>query len=242
VTLKQVAGIALDRDVYAQTLAFGPDSSWLATANTDNTVRVWFLHPKDLIATVCDRVSRNLTLEEWKQHLPGVPYRATCPNLPVDPAAKLEEAESFVKLRDHKQALAAYRVAVHLANETQGLLPIDRLLRNKAICESGAFNGFAEVVLPSCDYVAGLQADIYPNRHMIRAMARALSKDYAGAAEDLESHLSFLRRKNSRKIAQDGEGVIKKLEIWIGELKAGRNPFDSETIRALRRELVQSKP
>jgi hypothetical protein len=37
-----------------------------------------------LIAEACSRLTRNLTLEEWRQHIGGdEPYRPTCPDLPV---------------------------------------------------------------------------------------------------------------------------------------------------------------
>jgi hypothetical protein len=37
----------------------------------------------DMIAEACDRVSRNLSADEWSRFLPGQPYRATCDNRPL---------------------------------------------------------------------------------------------------------------------------------------------------------------
>lgn len=232
-TLRQIAGISPGEDVTR--LAFSADGRWLVTAHRDNTVRAWLVHPKDLVDIACERVIRNLTLEEWKQHLPGVPYRATCSNLPVDPAAKLAEAELGVKAGKRKQAAAAYEVAAQLAADTRGISIVDRFLRNIAICESGAFNGFAKVVMPSCQLVTG--SDYYPEGHIVRALARALTNDYSRAAEDLEAHVNFLGRRSSRSIDPDKEGFIRKLQTWVSELKAGRNPFDLKTIEALRKEI-----
>jgi hypothetical protein len=46
------------------------------------TARVWLWCTQDLIELACLRLTRNLTQEEWKQYLPGEPYRKTCPDLP----------------------------------------------------------------------------------------------------------------------------------------------------------------
>ena len=44
------------------------------------------LRPDDLREDACSRLTRNLTVEEWKEYLgPAIPYRKTCPNLPFPP-------------------------------------------------------------------------------------------------------------------------------------------------------------
>jgi WD40 repeat protein len=44
------------------------------------------LRPDDLQEDACSRLTRNLTLEEWKEYLgPAIPYRRTCPKLPWPP-------------------------------------------------------------------------------------------------------------------------------------------------------------
>jgi hypothetical protein len=35
-----------------------------------------------MIRLACERLTRNLTREEWRQYLVDEPYRATCPNFP----------------------------------------------------------------------------------------------------------------------------------------------------------------
>lgn len=63
-----------------------------------------------------------------------------------------------------------------------------------------------------------------------RGLARALTGNYKGAIEDFEFYLEWLKQKGFA-----GE-VGWKREEWIVELKAGRNPFDEETLEALKDE------
>lgn len=64
-----------------------PDGRWLATGGLDRDSRVFAgvfpTQPEDLIADACSRLTRNLTLDEWRQYLGEDPYRATCPSLPL---------------------------------------------------------------------------------------------------------------------------------------------------------------
>ena len=59
---------------------------------------------------------------------------------------------------------------------------------------------------------------------------KASKKDYAGAIEDFEMFVSWTKENGQ----YDDYGV--KREAWITELKAGRNPFDEETLEELRDE------
>jgi hypothetical protein len=61
-----------------------------------------------------------------------------------------------------------------------------------------------------------------------RGLARALTGDYAGAAEDLRSYAEWLEKHGGTK--RD----IKMREFWISELEAGRNPFDEAALAELR--------
>ena len=72
----------MDHEGRVEAVAFSPDGQWLASGSWDDTVRVWLWRPGDLIAEACGRLTRNLTLGEWRQYIGDEPYRKTCPNLP----------------------------------------------------------------------------------------------------------------------------------------------------------------
>ena len=62
-------------------VAFSPDGKYLAIAS-GHTVKLWLWRPEDRIAAVKPKLTRNLTLEEWKQFLGDEPYCKTFEDLP----------------------------------------------------------------------------------------------------------------------------------------------------------------
>jgi hypothetical protein len=64
--------------------------------------------------------------------------------------------------------------------------------------------------------------------HNSRGLARALTNDYSGAVEDFKFVVEYAKKT-------DDESYPKR-EIWIAELKAGRNPFDEVTLNELRKQ------
>ncbi len=63
-------------------VAFGPDGSTLVSAGDDRRVMRWNVDLDAWTAAACAIANRNLTREEWRQVLPDIPYRATCPAVP----------------------------------------------------------------------------------------------------------------------------------------------------------------
>lgn len=93
----EVARLYHDAPVMA--IVFAPDSKYVLTATGWGTqeqddaqpagltehffaVSRNALQTNDLIEEACSRLNRNLTPEEWKQHVGDEPWRKTCPNLP----------------------------------------------------------------------------------------------------------------------------------------------------------------
>ena len=63
-------------------VTFSLDGHLLITASKDKTVRIWPWRPDELMSDACSRLTRNLTLEEWRWYIGDEPYRRTCANLP----------------------------------------------------------------------------------------------------------------------------------------------------------------
>jgi WD40 repeat protein len=79
------SGYGIARLVHAEeatTAIFSLDGRYLATGSWDHSARLWQIWPEDIIAGACSRLTRNLTMEEWRQYLGDEPYRKTCPDLP----------------------------------------------------------------------------------------------------------------------------------------------------------------
>ena len=78
--------IRLQHSSVVYSINFSPDNEYLLTHSTDGNARVWIFNSEDLIKDACNRLTRNLSLEEWQQYLPNEPYEKTCPNLPIHPS------------------------------------------------------------------------------------------------------------------------------------------------------------
>ena len=61
---------------------------------TDDEKQIWLLWSEDLITEACNRLTRNLNLEEWKQFFPNEQYRKTCTNLPIHPSVTMKRQNS----------------------------------------------------------------------------------------------------------------------------------------------------
>ncbi|HYO16287.1 MAG TPA: hypothetical protein VE685_24070 [Thermoanaerobaculia bacterium] len=62
-------------DLKIRALAFSPDGRRLVTASDKGIVRRWALGLEELLKIACEAAGRDLTREEWEEHLPSEPFR-----------------------------------------------------------------------------------------------------------------------------------------------------------------------
>ena len=102
-------------------LAYSSDGKHLVTGSRDRTIRIWDLtHPliasttKEVADRVCQKVWRNLTLDEWHKFVgTELPYERTCVNLPIHPTL-FEAAGKLARENDIEGAVALLARAVEL--------------------------------------------------------------------------------------------------------------------------------
>ena len=99
-----------------------------------------------------------------------------------------------------------------------------------SLCFYGSLNRFEVEVMFACDQAVKLAPQDSKARYQAnRGIAKALIGDKTGAIEDLQAYV------NSPYIfSVDDEEYQAKLQGWIKELKAGKNPFTDEVLQDLR--------
>ncbi|MBT7324922.1 MAG: WD40 repeat domain-containing protein [Anaerolineae bacterium] len=65
-------------------VAFSPNGKILASGSSDETIRLWDVDTNSWISKACQRVGRNLTLQEWQTYFGDEPYQITCEQWPID--------------------------------------------------------------------------------------------------------------------------------------------------------------
>lgn len=74
--------IRLQESINAATAAFSPKGDLLATL-VDGAVVVHRWSPQHWIEAVCRAVNRNLSFDEWADHVGPAKYQPPCPDLPL---------------------------------------------------------------------------------------------------------------------------------------------------------------
>ncbi len=208
-------------------LAFSPDGKMLASGSAAGAnnwpLILWDTNLKSWQERACIIAGRSLTEDEWKAFLPDEPYRPAC-----RPYDLVRKADHYALKKMDKQAASSFEQAVDSASRE------DSTRMNNAVCWHGSIDGYAKAVLPACERAVKLGASDtvgnLPSLQDSRGVARSLLGDYPGAIEDFKS---FVQWAGTRKALQQQRS---KREIWIHELESGRNPFDAQTLKALRNE------
>lgn len=229
-----VPSVLLPREVFERAgengvnLAFAPDGRALRAVAASGIIESWLLKVDDLIPVVCRTAGRNLTNAEWNQLYPGEAYRETCPELPPHPSvidALLDEAFQLVNAGKAEAGMA-------LVEQAQQRSPTYRVSawNWERLCRAGVLHGGVRIVFEACGQAA-TQAPQDTIAREARGMARALMRDYGGAIEDFEFIVAA---------TQKYPGIDQtRYQHWIAELRAGRNPFDENTLDSMREPLQQ---
>ncbi|MBN2394416.1 MAG: hypothetical protein JXR84_27020 [Anaerolineae bacterium] len=138
----------------------------------------------------------------------------------------IKEGQTLARAGEIEKALAAYAQA-QVYNPDMVIAAASW----NTLCWFGSLHGYASEVLFACDEAVTLESE-YSNDRDSRGLARALTGDIAGAIKDFEAYVAWLK-ENGR---YEGSGSGPQREEWIAELKAGRNPFEEETLQELRGE------
>lgn len=79
-------------------IQFSWDDRWLLTAGRDNTAARWAWQSTDLIELACERLTRNLSDDEWQEYLGDEVYRDTCPDLSRPESLPIPPGKRYLRI------------------------------------------------------------------------------------------------------------------------------------------------
>lgn len=81
--LNDLPVVLKDHNDWVWSIAFSPGDKYLLAGCRDNLIRVWPTNLEIMAENFCDRLSRNMTKEEWNQFVAeDIEYKKTCKELP----------------------------------------------------------------------------------------------------------------------------------------------------------------
>lgn len=68
-----------DHDDWVYAGAFDPTGQLVITGSGDQYIRTWPVNPSDIAAKICEKLSRDMTMQEWYEFVgKDIPYQTTC--------------------------------------------------------------------------------------------------------------------------------------------------------------------
>ena len=137
--------------------------------------------------------------------------------------ALLERGAEIAEQGKIEEAIGAYAQA----REFDEALQISAIQFNQ-LCWWGSLWGYAAKVMEACGNAVRLDPEAGENRDS-RGVARALTGDFTGAMADFQYYVDWAPRNEAQE-------YVPERQSWIEALEAGRNPFDAQTLEALKIE------
>jgi energy-coupling factor transporter ATP-binding protein EcfA2 len=77
--------ISIEHDHWVWAVTFNPSGDRLVSGSANQIIYTWTTRAEALAEQVCDKITRNLSIKEWKTFVgEDIPYEKTCPSLPGD--------------------------------------------------------------------------------------------------------------------------------------------------------------
>jgi WD40 repeat protein len=205
-------------DEALRSLHFSPDGQYLLSSG-DRGVRLFPADVPALQESICKRIKRNFSIEEWRQYFETETPGILCPQV------LLAEADFLGFSGERTAAEAAFGLLVDASEGNAAL--------SDATCFYGSLHGFAELVKPACE--ASSTSYSSPATIEDRIAAHENYESPYPSLSDLRLN-SFLPRENSfeESIEASGESLSEdEWTNWARELEIPINNFilSSDTFR-----------